>query len=322
MQPTHFTVMVPSPQGTRFFYFPRRTMVAVKYGLVLFGMLIAGLISAISLLVDDVSESNQEKTRLIHKTQSLENALSRSYASQDELEINLQLKQQDLSYVADKLSEIESALALSDDSFNLRDRVDSAALTTAVRHQMMQLIPNGPPVKTGYLSSQYGYRLHPVSKKKAMHHGIDYAVNVGTPIYAPADGVIEVVRKSNKGSGNFLRVAHSFGFTSSYSHLSTFKVKRGDYVKKGQLIGLTGNSGLSTGYHLHYEIRLVGRSLDPLPFTKWEMNNFDAMFESNEDVQWDYLVNRIENQMATALRLSSQKAPLSKDNSNLLVTSR
>ncbi|WP_114787904.1 M23 family metallopeptidase [Vibrio tetraodonis] len=322
MQPTHFIVMVPSPQGTRFFYFPRRAMVAVKCGLVLLGMLIAGLVTAISLLVDDVSESNQEKTRLIHKTQSLENALSRSYASQDELEINLQLKQQDLSYVAGKLSEIESALALSDNSFNLRDRVDSVALTIAVRHQMMQLIPNGPPVKTGYLSSQYGYRLHPVSKKKAMHHGIDYAVNVSTPIYAPADGVIEVVRKSNKGSGNFLRVAHSFGFTSSYSHLSTFKVKRGDYVKKGQLIGLTGNSGLSTGYHLHYEIRLVGRSLDPLPFTKWEMNNFDAMFESNEDVQWDYLVNRIENQMATALRLSSQRAPLSKDNSSLLVTSR
>ncbi|MCG7490967.1 M23 family metallopeptidase [Vibrio sp. Of14-4] len=322
MQPTHFTVIVPSQKGTRFFCFSRRTVAAVKYGLVLLGMLIMGLISAISLLVDDVSESNQEKTRLIHKTQSLENALSRSYASQDELEINLQLKQQDLSYVADKLSEIESALALSDDSFNLRDRVDSAALTTAVRHQMMQLIPNGPPVKTGYLSSHYGYRLHPVSKKKAMHHGIDYAVNVGTPIYAPADGVIEVVRKSNKGSGNFLRVAHSFGFTSSYSHLSTFKVKRGDYVKKGQLLGLTGNSGLSTGYHLHYEIRLVGRSLDPLPFTKWKINNFDAMFESNEDVQWDYLVNRIENQMATALRLSSQKAPLSKENSNLLVTSR
>ncbi|CAH7150656.1 hypothetical protein VCHA29O37_820005 [Vibrio chagasii] len=85
---------------------------------------------------------------------------------------------------------------------------------------------------------------------------------------------------------------------------------------------LTGNSGLSTGYHLHYEIRLVGRSLDPLPFTKWEMNNFDAIFKSNEDVQWDYLVNIIESQMATALKLSSQKAPLSKDSSNLLATSR
>ncbi|MFY2509236.1 M23 family metallopeptidase [Vibrio pectenicida] len=322
MQPTHFTVMVPSYKGTRFFYFSQQTVIVIKYGLGLILMVIAGLIAVVSILAGNVSDSNQKKSNLINKTHLLEKALSRSHESQDNLEISLTRKQQDLIYIANKLSDIESALALSDESLNLRERVDNAALTSAVRHQMMQMIPNGRPVKTGYLSSHYGHRIHPVSKVKSMHRGIDYAVNVGTPIYASADGVIEVVRKSNKGSGNFLRVAHSYGFTSSYSHLSAFKVKRGEYVKKGQLIGLTGNSGLSTGYHLHYEIRLVGRSLDPLPFTKWEMNNFDAIFKSNEDVQWDYLVNRIENQMATALKLSSQKAPLSKDSSNLLVTSR
>ncbi|MBU2895528.1 M23 family metallopeptidase [Vibrio hepatarius] len=322
MQPAHFTVMVPSYKGTRFFIFSQPRVTAIKYGLGVILVTIASLIAGVSILAGNMSDSSQEKTYLLNKADSLEKALNLSYESQDDLELSLNRKQQDLVYIADKLSDIESALALPNESLNLRERVDNAALATAVRHQMMQMIPNGRPVKTGYLSSHYGHRIHPVTKVKSMHRGIDYAVNVGTPIFAPAEGVIDVVRKSNKGSGNFLRVAHSYGFTSSYSHLSAFKVKRGEYVKKGQLIGLAGNSGLSTGYHLHYEIRLVGRSLDPLPFTKWEMNDFDAIFKSSEDVQWDYLVNRIENQMVTVLKLSSQKAPLSKGNSNLLATSR
>ncbi|WP_284191464.1 M23 family metallopeptidase [Vibrio zhanjiangensis] len=322
MRPTHFTIMIPSNKGTRFFSFSGRTVTAVKYGVLCVVVLITALIVGVTKLVGDVAHSNQEKINWMTKTRSLESALSLSHATKDALETSLEKNEQALDYVTDKVSSIESALALSTESFSLKDRVDNLALRSAVRHQMMQRIPNGRPVKTGHLSSHYGYRIHPVTKSKAMHHGMDYAANIGTPIYAPADGVIEVVRKSNKGSGNFIRVAHSFGFTSSYSHLSVFKVKRGDYVKKGQLIGLTGNSGLSTGYHLHYEIRLVGRSLDPLPFTQWNMNNFDAIYKSNEDVQWDYLVNRIENQMVTALKLSSQRGPLSKDNSSLLVTSR
>ncbi|MCG9678348.1 M23 family metallopeptidase [Vibrio sp. Isolate24] len=322
MESNHLTVMVTGIDGTRFFNLSFRAITGIKYSLLFIVVVFCTLLGLLSMLAGDASDSEREKSELLSKTYSLEKELVRSHEFQSGLESHLTKKKNDLAYVTDKLRDIESALALSNESLDLRDRVDSAALSTAVRHQMMQLIPNGRPVKSGYLSSHYGRRVHPVTKMKTMHHGIDYAVNAGTPIYAPADGIIEVARKSNKGSGNFLKLAHSFGFTSSYSHLSAFKVQRGDYVKKGDLIGLSGNSGLSTGYHLHYEVRLVGRSLDPLPFTKWEMNNFDSIFESNKDVKWDYLVNRIENQIATALKLSSRKEATLKDNSSLLVTSR
>ncbi|MDN3609477.1 M23 family metallopeptidase [Vibrio ostreicida] len=322
MESNQLTVMVSGIQGTRFFNLSFRAIAGIKYTLLFIVVMFVSLIGLLSILADDASDSAKEKTQWMSKTYSLEKELLRSHEFQTDLESSLNRKQQDLAYVTEKLRDIESALKLSNESLDLRERVNIAALNTAVRHQMMQLIPNGKPVRTGYLSSRYGNRIHPVTKTKAMHHGIDYAVSMGTPIYAPADGIIAMARKSNRGSGNFLRITHSFGFTSSYSHLKSFKVERGDYVKKGDLIGLSGNSGLSTGYHLHYEIRLVGRSLDPLPYTQWEMNNFESIFESNKEVEWDYLVKRIESQIATALKLSSRKAPSLKDNSSLLVTSR
>ena len=105
-------------------------------------------------------------------------------------------------------------------------------LNVAARHQILQRIPNGRPVKNGHLSSCYGKRLHPVKKIRAMHHGIDYAVKSGTPIYATADGIVETARNSSMGSGNFLKITHSFGFTSSYSHPQGFEVIRVSMLEK------------------------------------------------------------------------------------------
>ncbi|OAJ93960.1 M23 family metallopeptidase [Vibrio bivalvicida] len=321
MESNSFTITVSGIDGTKFFNLSFRMIKGIKLLLLLFTLVFCTLIALLSIFVDDASDSKREKKEAVSKAYSLEKQLLRSHEFQSDLENNLSQKQQDIAYISEKLKGIESALDLSNDALDLKQRLNNAGLSVAARHQIMQLIPNGRPVKQGYLSSHYGKRLHPVKKIRAIHHGIDYAVNVGTPIYAPADGVVAVTRKSNKGSGNFLRVSHSFGFSSSYSHLKAFKVSRGDYVKKGDLIGLSGNTGLSTGSHLHYEIRLVGRSLNPLPFVQWEMNNFDSIFESNKDVKWDYLVNKIENQIAIALKLSSPMEPISKENSSLLVTS-
>jgi murein DD-endopeptidase MepM/ murein hydrolase activator NlpD len=315
-------VAVSGVAGTRFLNLSPTTIRRIKLSL-LFAILVFGaLVTVLVLKIGSAADSQRQVQQLSDKAQQLEQLLA-----EKELQLTQQLNdkeqlKQELVYVEQKLTGIESAMSLPDEALELRERADIAALSTAARHQMLQLIPSGKPVKVGYLSSKYGRRTHPVKKTWKMHRGIDYAVNIGTPIYAPADGVVELTRKSNKGSGNFLRLIHSFGFTSSYSHLKAFKVKPGEYVKKGDLIALSGNTGLSTGYHLHYEVRLVGRALDPLPFTQWEMNNFAAIFESNKDVKWDYLVNKIENRIATSHRLSSLTEPTSVENSNLLVTSK
>ncbi|MEK6214235.1 MAG: M23 family metallopeptidase, partial [Vibrio fluvialis] len=122
-------------------------------------------------------------------------------------------------------------------------------------------------------------------------------------------------RASSKGSGNFLRLQHSYGFTSSYSHLQKFAVKSGDFIQKGDLIGYSGNSGLSSGPHLHYEIRFVGRSLDPRPFVDWGVNDFESIFTKVRGIRWESLVNKVELRVSAQLQLSSQRVVQLADNS-------
>jgi murein DD-endopeptidase MepM/ murein hydrolase activator NlpD len=173
---------------------------------------------------------------------------------------------------------------------------------------MLTQIPSGPPVKNARTSSGYGKRIHPVTGVMKYHRGQDFAVNTGTPIYAPADGAIEAIRPSNKGSGNFLRILHSYGFSSSYSHLSKFAVKKGDFIKKGDLIAYSGNSGLTSGPHLHYEVRFIGRPLNPKPFLDWNVDKFDTIFKNVRGIRWESLVDKIELRVSHQLQLSSQKA--------------
>ena len=143
----------------------------------------------------------------------------------------------------------------------------------------------------------------------------DFAVNTGTKVYASADGVIETTRRSSKGYGNLLRIQHSFGFSSAYAHLKEFKVKTGEFVKKGQLIAISGNSGLSSGPHLHYEVRFVGRALNPRPFVDWNLNDFEDIFTKERRIRWESLIKTVEQRVAQQLQLSSPKAVLLAENS-------
>jgi murein DD-endopeptidase MepM/ murein hydrolase activator NlpD len=118
------------------------------------------------------------------------------------------------------------------------------------------------PVKHPVISSGFGIRRHPVYKVWKFHTGIDFAKVKGTPVYATGSGV--VVRKGyNSGYGNFIEIQHAGGFRSFYAHLSKILVSAGDTVRMGKHIACVGNSGLTTGYHLHYEIRKGNRFLNP-----------------------------------------------------------
>lgn len=121
------------------------------------------------------------------------------------------------------------------------------------------------PVNGARLSSGYGMRRHPVLRYSRMHRGIDFAAPIGTPIYAAGDGRIEVLGR-NAGYGNYIRIDHRGGYATAYAHLSRFArgLKRGSTVRQGEVIGYVGNTGLSTGPHLHYEILVDGEQVDPL----------------------------------------------------------
>jgi len=124
------------------------------------------------------------------------------------------------------------------------------------------------PIKKGRISSRFGMRMHPILKVEKKHDGIDIAAPTGTPIYASADGLVSFAERKG-GYGRLIIIDHANGFQTLYSQLSEMIVTSDDHVKSGQLIGLVGNSGLSTAPHLHYEIRKNSEPIDPLDLIKF-----------------------------------------------------
>ena len=127
------------------------------------------------------------------------------------------------------------------------------------------MIPSIRPVEEGYLNSTFGYRIDPIDNVKRFHQGQDITVKTGTPIYAPADGIVKRAYYAG-GFGNHIKLQHGAGYTTLYAHLSKIKVKHGQKVKRGDIIGLTGNTGRSTAPHLHYEIHHNGKPQNPLDY--------------------------------------------------------
>lgn len=130
------------------------------------------------------------------------------------------------------------------------------------------LITNMPlvsPLEKVHLTSDYGLRTHPITGSVKHHDGIDMRAKVGTPIYAPGSGVVSFVGE-NGNYGNIIKIYHGNNVETLYAHLSKYEVKVNDIVKRGQLIGYTGNTGRTNGPHLHYEIMYKKHKVDPLSF--------------------------------------------------------
>ena len=130
---------------------------------------------------------------------------------------------------------------------------------------LFESIPAMVPTKGEYIGSRFGVRTHPILKIRKMHTGIDFVVNTGAPVYSPGKGKIVYIGR-NGGYGLELEIDHGFGYRTRYAHLSKVLVKRGQKIMRGDVIAKTGNSGLSTGQHLHYEISHNGRKLNPSRF--------------------------------------------------------
>jgi murein DD-endopeptidase MepM/ murein hydrolase activator NlpD len=129
-------------------------------------------------------------------------------------------------------------------------------------------VPSDKPVKTAAFTSGFGVRSDPFQFRAAMHAGIDLAGPLGTPVYATADGVVESAGWNSGGYGNLIKIDHGKGIETRYGHLSKVEIKAGDHVKRGQEIARMGSTGRSTGSHLHYEVRIAGKPVNPIPFMK------------------------------------------------------
>ncbi|MEA3289008.1 MAG: M23 family metallopeptidase [Campylobacterota bacterium] len=197
-----------------------------------------------------------------------------------------------------ELKRIENIIGLDgDEDSTLVQRATLAKLTSAQKLYMLNTIPSGCPMKECRQTSKFGWRIHPLKKKKQFHKGLDLKAKINTEIYAPADGVVKHAnKKDNNSFGRTVIIAHNFGFETIFAHLNRVNVKIGDVVKKGQLIAKSGNSGKSNGPHLHYEVHYANKVLDPTVFVDWNMQTYDKLFEKQRRVKWESLVNLIKNQ--------------------------
>jgi murein DD-endopeptidase MepM/ murein hydrolase activator NlpD len=162
-----------------------------------------------------------------------------------------------------KIDQLTKQLYLQSKSF---DEVIDLAKN---KSNMLASIPAIQPVANKDLkrmASGYGYRIHPIYKTRKMHYGMDFSAKTGTEIYATGDGVISKIKRSKRGYGNYVKINHGFGYETLYAHMSKYIVKRGQKVKRGEVIGYVGNSGISTAPHLHYEVRKDNKKINPMNF--------------------------------------------------------
>ncbi|OWQ95074.1 peptidase M23 [Sphingopyxis witflariensis] len=140
-------------------------------------------------------------------------------------------------------------------------------LDTGLAASVGVAVPSRRPIDAMSLSSSYGMRVHPITGKVARHNGIDIPAPRGTAIYATADGIVGRAQRLG-GYGNYVEIEHGNMIQTRYGHMSSYIVRPGQQVKRGEIVGYVGSTGRSTGNHLHYEVRIEGAPVNPMPFVR------------------------------------------------------
>jgi len=137
------------------------------------------------------------------------------------------------------------------------------------KEKLLAAIPAIQPIRNENLkrmASGFGYRSDPFTKARKFHEGMDFSANLGTPVFASGDGIVERADNTASGFGNHIVIRHGFGYETLYAHLSRYKSRVGQYVKRGDIIGYVGSTGRSEAPHLHYEVHKNGEVVNPLNF--------------------------------------------------------
>jgi murein DD-endopeptidase MepM/ murein hydrolase activator NlpD len=163
---------------------------------------------------------------------------------------------------AERIDQLSSKLYVQSISY---DEVFQMAKDKA---DMLAAIPAIVPIEKGTqrLVSGFGPRIHPIYKTLRPHTGVDFTAPTGTPIYAPGNGVVTTVERNRHGYGLMVIIDHGYGYETLYAHLSKFNVRVGQEVKRGEVIGFVGNTGVSTAPHLHYEVIRHGNKVNPINY--------------------------------------------------------
>lgn len=218
----------------------------------------------LNAVVEHLKEKDHNVYRLIFETKPLE---FKSSIKNNDSEINhykkiVEDRDGSIKEVIEKINHIKKSLSQTNASYD-------QLLELAHRKEvMLSSIPAIQPVSNKHLKmlvSGFGMRIHPIYKVKKMHTGIDFAAPRGTPIYSTGDGIAYVPGR-NDGYGQCVEVDHGYGFQTRYAHMDKIKIKNGQHVKRGEIIGFVGSSGTATSAHLHYEVIKNGEFVDPIHY--------------------------------------------------------
>lgn len=287
-----FTVTISDIDGSKHYQLHQIIKRFIVYFSLFVIFIIAGGSFFISFLIDEVEGLEQKKEKITQEQLLLKkdnSALMQKIAK----------KTQEFEDIKEKITDIEELVGIKPSLESEVDaRLHNISFTSSQQKIFFNAIPNGHVIPYKGSSGGFGWRVHPILKRKEFHRGIDLRAKMKTPIIAPADGVVEYAGyHKTSGFGYLVIIEHNYGFKTSYAHLSKkMAVKSGQFVKKGEIIGYTGNSGLSTGPHLHYEVRFVTRPLNPKNFMNWNSANFKEIFKKEKRVSWESLIKIMNSQ--------------------------
>ncbi|EDZ62278.1 peptidase M23B [Sulfurimonas gotlandica GD1] len=288
----HFTITINDDHGVRQFNLHQIVKKGIWYAALFLGfvtLIAVGTILYLNYSVDQI-EIKRENTQIAYDSIKKKNA--ELDQSMRDTQMALMAKKKELNEVSDSLSEIETLIGISPvEDMSLQDRVSITKVNSEHMATLLQFIPSGSPIEYKGVTSNFGYRIHPTLDRKEFHRGLDMKAPMKTPVYATADGIVEYagIHKSS-GFGKLVILQHNYGFRSYFGHLNSIVIKSGKFVKKGALIAYTGNSGMSSGPHLHYELRFIQRAVNPFYFVKWNVQNYKDIFEKEKQIPWQSLI--------------------------------
>ena len=222
-------------------------------------------LNQISLVMADLQNRDDNIYRVIFEAEPIPNSIRKAgYGGVNRYEALKGYNNSDLIInTTKKLDQISKQLYIHSKSF------DEIIELAKHKSELLAAIPAIQPVSNKNLSrmaSGFGPRIDPIYKTKKFHAGMDFSAKTGTPIYATGNGKVIRVRKSRKGYGNHVKIDHGYGYVTLYAHMQKYIVKKGQKVKRGEVIGYVGNTGKSVAPHLHYEVHKNGKKVNPVNF--------------------------------------------------------
>jgi len=293
----HFTITITDDNGVKQFNLHHFVKQAIIYALGFMGSLALISIATMLYLNYSVDEIQEKRDGIENAYEELQNKNEKLQTTMNDTRDSLLRKKQELNELSESLSKIETLIGIAPIAdTSLQERVNLTKLNSEHMATLLQLIPNGSPIEYRGITSKFGYRIHPTLNRREFHRGSDMKAKTGTPVYATADGIVEYAGIHKKsGFGKLVILQHALGFRSYFGHLNKIVIKSTRFVKKGDLIAYSGNTGMSSGPHLHYEIRFIHNAVNPFYFIKWTVENYNDIFEKEKKIPWQSLITATAN---------------------------